>query len=253
MLDISIHPFFIIIVFACIAFAYSSVGLGGGSSYTALMALFGVSYLAIPTISLALNLLVTSVGSFNFIRKKHARLRLILPFLVGSIPMAYVGGMLSMPKELFYWILMVTLMFVAFRIYLGDKVTLSLSLSMHRKVALSLLSGGILGLIAGIVGIGGGIYLVPLILVLGLGTPKEAAACGAIFVWLNSISGLAARIQHDALDMSMFFPLIGAVLIGGVLGSYLGSSQFKSKTMERILGGVILVAIFFLSKKLLLS
>lgn len=252
-MELSTHPFLIIIVFMCIACAYSSVGLGGGSSYTVLMTIFSISYLAIPTISLVLNLSVTAVGSFNFIRKKHARLRLILPFLVSSIPMAYVGGMLAIPKAVFYWILLASLMFVAVRIYLWQKSTLSLTLGKQQKIALSIISGGLLGLIAGIIGIGGGIYLVPLIIILGLGTPKEAAACGAIFVWMNSMSGFVARIQHHALDISVFFPLIGAVLLGGILGSYLGSSKFKPKTMERILGGVIVIAIFFLGKKILLS
>jgi uncharacterized membrane protein YfcA len=185
-------PYFLAVLFFIVAITYSSVGLGGGSSYTALMAIFGFTTLAIPMISLSLNLLVTSVGSFNFIRNKHAKIKLVLPFLI---------------------------------------------------------AGSVLGLVAGIVGIGGGIYLVPLIIILGLGTEKEAAACGAIFIWFNSCSGLLSRFQHNSIDLTNYIPLIITVLAGGTLGSFMGSFKFSPKVMEKILGAVIIVAIFFLTKK----
>ena len=229
------------------------MGLGGGSSYTALMAIFGVNFVAIPFISLILNLLVTSVGSFNFIRKKHARLRLILPFFISSIPMSYIGGSLSLPKDLFYVILLVTLAFVALRIYFWPTTAIKLNINKTKQFILAILAGSVLGLIAGIVGIGGGIYLVPLIIILGLGSEKEAAACGAIFIWVNSLSGLVARMQHNPIKITVFLPLIVAVLAGGMLGSYMGSTKFKPRTMEQILGIVILAAIFFLTKRVVFS
>ncbi len=238
-------------LFFIVAFAYSSVGLGGGSSYTALMAIFSVSFLAIPTISLTLNLFVTSIGSFNFIRKKHARLRLILPFFISSIPMSYIGGSLKLPKGIFYWILLITLIIVALRIYLWEKISLKLNIGNIQQIILSLLIGSVLGLIAGIVGIGGGVYLVPLIIILGLGTEKEAAACGAIFIWANSMSGLIARLQHNPINIAEFIPLIIAVVLGGTFGSYLGSSKFKPATMQKLLGGIIIIAILFLARKIL--
>lgn len=243
-------PYLIALLFFIIAFTYSSVGLGGGSSYTALMAIVGFNTLAIPMLSLLLNVLVTTIGSFNFIRKRHARFRLILPFLAGSIPMAYVGGALQLPREIFYWILLVSLLFVAYRIYIWRNTSISLHLTARGKLLISLISGAILGLIAGIVGIGGGIYLVPLIIILGLGSEKEAAACGAIFVWLNSVSGLASRLQYNAIDLGQYIPLIVAVLIGGTLGSFMGSTRFSPRMMERILGVVILVAIALLLRKI---
>jgi uncharacterized membrane protein YfcA len=236
------------IAFFIVAFAYSSVGLGGGSSYTALMAILGVNYLAIPTVSLILNLFVTSIGSFNFVRKGHARVRLILPFLVSSIPMAYVGGSLRLSKEIFYWILLITLIFVVVRIYAFENTSLKLTLGSIQQVTLSLIVGSVLGLIAGIVGIGGGIYLVPLIIILGLGSQKEAAACGAIFIWVNSLSGLIARLQYNPVEIAPFIPLVFVVLIGGTLGSYMGSAKFAPRTMEKILGIIIVVAIVFLTK-----
>ncbi len=191
--------------------------MGGGSSYTALMAIFGINYLAIPMISLTLNLFVTTVGSFNFIREKHGCLGLILPFVVTSIPASYLGGSMKLPKEIFLWVLLVTLITVALRIYVFDTTTLRLDLDRKQQLIMSLFMGSILGLIAGIVGIGGGIYLVPLIIILGLGTQKEAAACGAVFIWVNSASGLAARLQHNPIEIAGYLPLIAVVLVGGII------------------------------------
>jgi hypothetical protein len=228
------------------------VGLGGGSSYTALMAVFGLNTLEIPLVSLTLNLFATSVGSYNFIRNKHARLKLILPFLISSIPMAYIGGALKVPKEIFYWILLVSLVLVAARIYIWENSTIRLNISQIGKLILSLLIGSILGLIAGIVGIGGGIYLVPIIIILGLGTEKEAAAVGIIFVWINSLSGLIARLQYNSIDLTSHLPLISAVLIGSALGSFMGSYKYSPKTMQRILGIIIIIAISLLTREALL-
>ncbi len=244
-------PYFLAVLFFIVAFTYSSVGLGGGSSYIALMAIFGMNTLAIPMISLSLNLFVTSVGSFNFIRNKHGKIKLIVPFLISSMPMAYLGGALKLPKDIFYWVLLLSLVFVAIRIYFWQNTTIKLNINQKGKIFISLLSGLALGLVAGIVGIGGGIYLVPMIIILGLGTEKEAAACGAIFVWLNSFSGLLSRFQYNSIDLSSYIPLIIAVLAGGSLGSFMGSFKFRPKLMEKILGVVIVVAIIFLAKKVI--
>jgi uncharacterized membrane protein YfcA len=238
-------------LFFIVAFVYSSVGLGGGSSYTALMTIFGFSTLVIPLVSLSLNLIVTTIGSINFARSQHARLRLILPFLVTSVPMAYVGGSLNLPKDIFYWVLLVSLGLVAARIYFWESVRLNLQPGSRAKLLISLLVGSVLGLLAGVTGIGGGVFLVPLIIVFGLGTEKEAAACGAIFVWLNSLFGLASRLQYNAINMTEYVPLVAAVVVGGVLGSYLGAFKLAPRAMEKILGVIILFAIAALGRKLL--
>jgi uncharacterized protein len=168
-----------------------------------------------------------------------------------------VGGMLSVPKLVFYWLLWTSFLFVAIRIHFWKKTSFELSMSRKKQLLLSIVLGALLGLAAGIVGIGGGIYLVPLIILFGMGTAKEAAACGAVFVWMNSVTGLIARLQHHPIDIAEYLPLIMTVLIGGMLGSHLGShlgsSKFKPIHMEKVLGGVVLVAIFFMGKKLLLT
>lgn len=242
--------YFLPVAFFIVAFAYSSVGLAGGSSYTALMLILGMSTTTIPIVSLTLNLFVSSIGSFNFIRHKHLNLKLLLPFIATSIPMAYVGGMLHLPKEIFFWILFISLLFVILRIYFWRSTSLHLNLDNSGKLIVSLFAGSILGFVAGTVGIGGGIYLVPLIIILGLGTQKEAAATGIVFIWLNSLSGLISRLQYNSIDLTPYLPLIVAVLLGGYLGSHMGASRFSPRIMEKILGTIILLAVILLAKKL---
>ncbi len=250
MEELIVSPYVLAIIFFAIAALYSSVGLGGGSSYTALLAIVGASQLGIPSVSLTLNIAGTTIGSVNFIRGGHARLRLIAPFLLTSIPMAYVGGAVGLPQTLFLWLLMLSLLAVAIRIYAPLPTELTLELSASQKVTVSLLVGAALGFIAGAVGIGGGIYLVPLIILLRLGTTKQAAAVGVIFVWVNSVSGLAARWLHDQLVIGHIAPFLFAVLAGAALGSSLGAGRLAPRAMEKILGVVVVIAVVLLAHKL---
>ena len=166
--------------------------------------------------------------------------------------MSHLGGALQLDKEIFYWVLFVSLCFVAARIYLWRDTGIRLELTQKGKWLISLSVGSVLGLVAGIAGIGGGIYLVPLILILGLGTEKQAAACGAIFIAINSLFGLIARLQYNSIDLRHYIPLIVAVILGGMLGSWLGAARYSSKTMEKILGTIILLAIVMLGRQLLI-
>lgn len=250
MAELSLPLPVIVALFTMVAFFYASVGLGGGSAYTAMLAVFGAGVATIPMVALTLNVLVTTLGSLLFLWRKHARLRLIAPFLITSIPMAYVGGMLDLPKIAFYSVLFVSLILAALRIYLPVE-TAAFDLGAKGRLLLAFVCGALLGLIAGIAGIGGGVYLVPLILFLGLGTAKEAAACGAFFVWVNSMSGLAARVIHNRVDLLPYMPIIFGVVAGGFLGAFLGAGYFKARTMEKFLGLILVVAVVFLGKKIL--
>jgi uncharacterized protein len=236
-------------LFFFVAFAYSSVGLGGGSSYTALLSIAGVSFVAIPTISLILNLVVTSVGSFNFARQKHVRIKLLWPFLVLSIPMAYVGGSLDLSQSVFEWTLLVSLILVVVRIYVVGTLNLSYRLPAVIEPAVPFFLGGMLGLLAGIVGIGGGIFLVPVILLFNLGSEKEAAATGAIFIFANSLVGVVARVQFHGIEWLQWWPLMVAVLFGGAVGSFMGAARFSPRTIQKNLGLVILIAIVLLARR----
>lgn len=238
-------------LFFFIAFFYSTVGLGGGSSYTALLALFGIRYTTIPTISLLMNIVVTSAGSLNFLLKRHGRFSLIAPFLVTSLPLTYLGGSLRISREFFYLLLFLALMPIAYRIYFGRTVAFPWKAEPVVKIGVSLLVGAVLGFLAGATGIGGGIFLVPVIILLGFGTPREAAAAGSVFIWCNSVIGLAARVQSHPPDLSQIIPLAVAVAAGGWLGSFLGASRLAPATLRKILGVILLAAMLFLGKELI--
>lgn len=251
--DIHLSIWLISILFFVVALAYSSVGLGGGSSYTAIMVILGFNSLQIPILSLLFNLFVSSIGSYYFIKQGHLRFNLLLPFILSSMPMAWIGGSMHVPTEIFQWILLASLSTVVLRIYFWKNSAFNLSISKEKQWMVSLLSGAVLGLLAGIVGIGGGIFLVPLILLLGLGSIKEAAACGAIFIWLNSLVGLLARMQYNFIDLSQYFPLLAAILVGGFIGAKLGAVSLAPAKMEKVLGSVVIVAFFFLVNKLMIA
>ena len=243
--------YFLPLLFVLVAFIYSSVGLGGGSSYIALMTIFGIVYQFIPTTSLTLNLFVTFIGMINFWRNGYGRLDLIVPFLVTSIPMAYLGGLLALPKILCQVILLITLIFVIVRIYILNHLRFSIQISGIRKWIFVFVFGGVLGFIAGTVGIGGGIYIVPLIIMFDLGSEKEAAAAGAMFIWVNSLAGLIARSQSGTFDSDLIMPLAGAVIIGGFGGSYLGAVRFNANTIQKVTGAIVIVAVIFLFRDML--
>ncbi len=251
MTEIGLNLWAISLIFFIVALAYSSVGLGGGSSYTAIMVILGFNSLQIPMLSLLFNLAVSSIASFYFIKHGHLRFHLLLPFILSSMPMAWFGGSLQLPNIVFQWVLWISLLTVIIRIYWWKNSAFQFSLTKQNQWLVSLLAGAILGLLAGIVGIGGGIYLVPLILILGLGNIKEAAACGAVFIWLNSLAGLSARLQYNFIDLSPYLILLIAILAGGFIGSRLGAITLAPVKMEKILGSVVVIAFMFLSQKLL--
>lgn len=245
-----ISPWLLAAIFFVVAFLYSAVGLGGGSSYTALLAVFGASHISIPSVSLTLNVIVSSIGSFNFVRKGHAKPGLIVPFLVSSIPFAWLGGQLDLPRVIFYALLLLSLLVVTVRIYLPGDTAFRINFTPTSALLVSLLAGALLGFIAGAVGIGGGVYLVPLILMLGLGSAKQAAAAGVIFVWVNSVTGIASRFHADRLQLEYVLPLIVAVVLGALIGSSLGAGKFSAKRIEQLLGIVLVVACIFITRKI---
>ncbi|MFW8601974.1 sulfite exporter TauE/SafE family protein [Desulfobacterota bacterium M19] len=250
-----IAPWILAILFGAVAFLYSSVGLAGGSSYIALLTIFGVDYLTIPTVALSMNIMVSTLGAWNFFRGRHVRPQLIWPFLVSAIPLAWIGGTVRLPARTFDILLMVFLAIVALRIYCFSSFQ-PLTRRPGRRAALviSLLIGSGLGFISGALGLGGGIYLIPLIVLFGLGSQKEAAACAVFFIWVNSTVGLAARLSNQPVpSLSVLLPLLIAVAAGGYTGSFLGANHFSPRAMQRLLGVIILVAILFLGRKMFFS
>jgi len=253
MSDLLISPYLLALVFIMVSSISALVGLGGGCFYTALMTVFGVYFELIPTISLTLNLLVSSIAFINYSRRNLVRIRLVFPYCVASIPMAYIGGTLTVSKVFFQLVLISTLLFVVARIYWFDRLAFDLKPGKTQKICIALVSGSVLGLVAGIVGIGGGILLVPLIIILRVGSEKEAAACGIVFVLVNSLSGLIARLQYYPVNFSVVAPFCVAVIIGAWIGSLIGSSKINPVALRKTLGTVILVAIILIVRNIWMS
>lgn len=226
-------------VLVMVSFTYAVVGHGGASGYLALMAIcaFPVSFMK-PT-ALVLNVVVSGVA-FLFFRKGNFNHRLFLWLVLGSIPAAFLGGYLSIPNQLFKLILSGFLLIGALRI--SGLFGKGKNWNIPAKPAMILLIGIIIGLLSGMIGIGGGIILSPLIVILGWGTMKDAAAISALFILVNSLAGLSGfSIQGGAVPAEILW-LVPAVLLGGCLGAYFGSQRIPALSLRYILSGVLALA-----------
>ena len=222
------------ILFFITAILYSSVGFGGGSTYLALMLIWDIPYYIFPIIALSCNIIVVSGNSVNYIRSGNLNLKLLIPYLVGSIPFAFFGASISLEKSLFEIILFFILtsaglfLFIESKSFSKDKLEI-------KKISnlLSILIGSIIGFFSGIVGIGGGIFLSPILFLLKAGYPKQIAATASLFILINSIFGVAGQLTKDIVlnEFLNFWPLFLTVFIGGQIGSYLNIKIISSKTL----------------------
>ncbi len=222
-----------------VAFLYSSVGHAGASGYIAVMALFGIAPAVIKPTALVLNILVAAIGAWQFWRAGHFSWRLFWPFAVLAIPCAFLGGWIDLPTRIFKILVGVVLLFSAIRFLLrpsADEVTGEPS----RPAAISL--GSALGLLAGLTGTGGGIFLTPLLLFKKWARTKEAAAVSALFILVNSIAGLLGNVASTRRFPSFAIYLAIAAIVGGATGSYFGSRRFDHTTIKRCLAIVLLIA-----------
>lgn len=223
-----------------VAFLYSSVGHGGASGYLALMALFTYAPDTMRPTALLLNIFVATTGFIQYYRGGHFRWRLFWPFAVSSIPAAFVGGLIVMDAHLYKIVLGVLLLFSVVRLG-GLKFDDNAPLK-KQGLSISLLIGAAIGILSGMIGIGGGIILSPLILLLHWGNMKQTAAVSALFILMNSVSGMAGLVTkgvHFSHDMVW---MIVIAFLGGLLGSYLGSMKVGSVLLRRTLALVLLVA-----------
>ena len=182
------------ILFLVTAILYSSVGFGGGSTYLALLLIWGIPYFIIPVLALSCNIIVVIGNCFNYIRAGNLKIKLLLPYLIGSIPMAYIGGSLSVKKELFEVFLFLVLAIAGILLLLNFK-SYEDKEEIYRKIPLtiSIFIGGVLGLVSGIVGIGGGIFLSPILFLIKADRPKYIVATASLFILINSISGILGQ------------------------------------------------------------
>lgn len=239
------------LLFFLVAVVYSSAGLGGGSSYVALLVLSGVPRETLPPIALGCNIIVALESFVQFRQAGHFRWKLFWPFALSSLPMAYVGGRLHLPDTAFQVALAAALALVAVRLLFWKTAGAPEDRPQGKderrprwqRQGFLVLVGAILGLAAGVTGIGGGIYLIPALLLLKMATPKEAAASAGLFIVVNSASGLAGQLSRAPMDWQAFFPLAAAVFAGGLVGSRTGARRFKGETIQRIAGLLILAAV----------
>ena len=223
-----------------VAFLYASVGHGGASGYLALMALFSFTPETMKPTALLLNLFVAGIAFYHYYKAGHFNLRLFIPFAITSIPLAFLGGTIEVDASLYKKILAVLLIFAILKMLnvFGRESTIIKEV----KTWQGLLVGGIIGFFSGLIGIGGGIILTPVILLLHWGKMKEAAAVSALFIWANSASGFIGQLTSGVSIGTETFVLVAIAFVGGFFGSYFGSKKINNQLLRYILAFVLTIA-----------
>jgi uncharacterized membrane protein YfcA len=234
-------PLWLPVAFFLVALAYSAAGFGGGSAYLAVLAVSGIPYQTMPQTALACNVVVTLGGVWHFHRGGHLALKLVLPFFLLSIPMAYVGGKLPVDRHVFTLLLGLSLLAAGIHMVLPRRPGAAQALSVTKRWLIALPVGAALGLLSGLVGIGGGVFLAPVLLISGWTTPKQTAAAASLFILLNSGAGLAGQLAKGPQLSWMTAVLALAALVGGQLGSRAGSYVMSSGNVRRLLAAIIIV------------
>ncbi|MEO0510688.1 MAG: sulfite exporter TauE/SafE family protein [Verrucomicrobiota bacterium] len=238
------------IIFLAVAWLYAMVGFGGGSTYIALLAISGLPLTAVPVLALICNLVVSSQGSALLVKRGYAEWSILAPLLLGSIPCAFLGGAWRLPEEAFTLILAIALSLAGLAMLIQGSIN-SVSLDSPRRPRIWILlgTGVILGSLAGITGIGGGIYLAPVMHLMCWARPQVIAACTSLFIALNSLSGLLGQFAKDSSPLEQIptvllvaCPL--AVLVGGRVGSSLLSSRLPSGRV-RLLTAIVIILVSF--------
>ncbi len=242
-------------IFFGIAAVYASVGFGGGSSYTAVLAITGASYLVIPIVSLICNICVVTGSSLRYARADLIDWSSTWPFFVLSIPLAWAGGRLQVSETMFIGLLSGALLAASGRLLISRPETSTpQALTPSPPPFASSLIGGAIGFYSGIVGIGGGIILAPILYRLKWAGPKQIAALCSVFILVNSVFGLAGHVSKIGSDVAVsdiisHWPLVTAVILGGALGNGLGMKLFPEAALRRITGVLILVVAIRLGVK----
>ena len=230
--------FYVLLFF--VAFLYSSVGHGGASGYLALMALFSISPDVMKPTALLLNLFVSLTSFIQFYRGKHFRWKLFLPFAIASVPLAYVGGLITVDDNIYKKILGILLIIpiIRFLFFANIKVE-ELRKS---NIFLSLLIGAAIGFLSGLIGIGGGIILSPVLLLLKWADMKQTAAISALFIFVNSLSGFIAQLLKGINFSADMYAYVVIAFVGGICGAYFGSLKFKHNVLQYLLAFVLIIA-----------
>jgi uncharacterized membrane protein YfcA len=228
-----------------IAFAYASVGFGGATGYLAVMSFFGVEKNAMASAALLLNIMVAGIAFITYYRAGHLRRDLLLPFIITSVPAAFIGGSFKLTDEIYSTLLYSILTFVAIRLlFFSQRDIKAYETTATPPVWSAALIGFTIGLLSGMVGIGGGIFLSPIIIYARWGDSKQASAVSASFIVLNSISGLLGRLMGGTLILNSFsLSLLPLGILGALLGSYFGAQRLTNLNLRRALGMVMSFAV----------
>jgi len=225
------------------AFGYAAVGHGGASAYIAAMALAGIAPAEMRPIALLLNILVSSMGTWKFYRAGFFRWRLFWPFAVVSIPMAYLGGAVTLPGSAYKVLVGAVLLYAAWQLWRSGKRGEEMREIREPPLGWAMVIGAAMGLLAGLTGVGGGIFLSPLLLMLGWAGTKQTSAVAAPFILVNSLAGLAAVFMAKGTALPTYvWILVPAVLVGGWLGAEYGSRRFANPVVRRVLAVVLALA-----------
>jgi len=231
------------ILFFVTAILYASVGFGGGSTYLALLLVFGVPYYIFPVIALICNIFVVSGNSFNYIKAGNLNLKLLIPYLIGSVPLAYIGGSLPVDKNLFEILLFLVLTFAGIMLLINFKSYDDEDVKYKDiPMFISIMIGGILGFISGVVGIGGGIFLSPILFLIKAAKPKHIVTAASLFILINSIFGIIGQLTKNIvlIEVSNYWYLFLAVMIGGHIGNFLNLKIFPTKILALITATLVL-------------
>lgn len=250
-------------LFFGISFVYSSVGFGGGSSYVAILVLLGISLFAVPPIAQILNIIVAGMAMISFAKAKHLSLKFSLPFL-SSVPFAFLAGTIALPEEGLALIFVLALFAASFALLLSgmkskfeksqeNKAKESRLWEIRKILLIGVPAGAIIGVVAGLVGIGGGIWLSPLLILTGMADPKRAAATSSVFIVANSVTGFLGQSVSKPIDFAILLPLALVVMAGGLIGSRLGALRFDHDKIRIIVGAIVAVAGVNLMIKFLFS
>ena len=231
------------ILFFVTAILYSSVGFGGGSTYLALMLIWGIPYYIFPIIALSCNIIVVSGNCYNYIKAGNLNLKLLIPYLIGSIPLAFIGGSLHLEKDLFeillFFVLTIAGLLLLFKFKSYDD-----NEEKYKQVPIfiSILIGGVLGFISGIVGIGGGIFLSPILFLIRAGKPKHIVTTASLFILINCIFGIIGQLTKNAVidEVYNYWYLLIAVLIGGQIGNFLNLKIFPTRILALLTSLLVL-------------
>ncbi len=227
--------------------------MGGGSAYLATMALLGVPKALLPAVALSCNTLVSSSSFYHYFKGGHFRWQNVIPFMVGSVPFATIGGVLEISDFLFRVLLVTSLAFSGIVMVLKkESFQKRKTLSWSNVWWIAVPIGAFLGLLAGLIGIGGGVFLIPVLLFFGWAKTKEAAAAGAFFILVNSLAGLAGHAVAGRVAIDWMWPVLLVVLVGGWLGGRFGSFKYSPVGLQKVFGAIILFVAFKIGKSLIL-